>query len=202
MATHTVLSEPRQSRYHPTWFYVYYDGKTNDGRNCIAVIPNSLKGVIHRGTTFEDSQLKYDPELRASVLEMDFHEPPPGDPSLPPDQDSGWRDSDYRPELGDPEQLREVMNRLESLNGSHQPTQQPTPQQQQPQQSPAPQMDPSLQSLIDQACLAYAYASRRLGVVEKPRSMEAQKLITTCLIPWLRDRGVALTPDEERAMTL
>ncbi|MGA1640936.1 MAG: hypothetical protein ACO4AL_11360 [Steroidobacteraceae bacterium] len=198
MATHTVLSEPRQSRYHPNWFYVYYDAKTNDGRNCIAVIPNSLKGIVHRGTTFEDTQLKFDPELRASVLEMDFHEPPPGDPSLPPDQDSGWRDSDYRPaELGDPEQLREVMNRLESLHGSHQATQQQTPQQ-----PPTPQMDPALQTLVDQACLAYTYASRKLGVVEKPRSMEAQKLITTCLIPWLRDRGVALTPDEERAMTL
>jgi hypothetical protein len=196
MATRTVLSEPRQSRYHPTWHYVYYDAKTNDGRNCIAVIPNSLKGIVHRGTTFEDTQLKFDPELRASVLEMDFHEPPPGDPALPPDQDSGWRDSDYRPELGDPEQLREVMNRLESLNGSHQATQQQTPQ------PSAPQMDPALQTLVDQACLAYTYASRRLGVVEKPRSMEAQKLITTCLIPWLRDRGVALTPDEERAMTL
>lgn len=191
MATHTVLSEPRQSRYHPTWLYVYYDAKTNDGRNCIAVIPNSLKGVIHRGSTFEDSQLKYDPELRASVLEMDFHEPPPEGPALPV-QDSGWRDSDHRPDLAEPEHVRDVMNRLESLNGHQQQSTQPQP----------PQMDPALQTLVDQACLAYTYASRKLGVVEKPRSMEAQKLITTCLIPWLRDRGVALTPDEERAMTL
>lgn len=192
MATHTVLSEPRQSRYNPNWLYVYYDAKTTEGRNCIAVIPNSLKGVIHRGSTFEDSQLRYDPELRASVLEVDFHESPPGDPSLPPDRETGWRDGDHQAPLGNTADLKEVLTRLESL---------PSPLPQTPQ-APVPQMDPSLQHLIDQVCLAYSYASRRLGVVEKPRSMEAQKLVTTCLIPWLRDRGVALSEDEERAMSL
>lgn len=193
MATHTVLSNPRPSAYNTGWLYVYYDKQTPTGRNCIAIIPNSLRDVVRRGTTFEESQLEFNSELRASVLTVDFHEPPSDHPALPPERQTVWRDSDYHAPLCSTEDLQAVRQRLESLSNATQA--QPTT----PAIAP---MDPALQTLLDQVCHAYLYTCKRLGVVEKPRAMEAQKILVTCLIPYLKQCGIKLAEEDEKAMSL
>lgn len=185
MAPRIITSEPRPSIRHPKWHYCYFNAKTNSGRQCVAVIPNSLVGVVRRGYAFDDeTDLHWNDDLQASVLTVDFDTPPEGDPAQPPDKDTGWADPDTAASLGvaDPTVLRQFAAERGLI---------PEP----------PKLDASLEELLEQACMAYNYACRRIGVVEKPRAMEAQKLVTTCLIPWLKDRGVTLTQDEERAMT-
>jgi hypothetical protein len=61
-------------------------------------------------------------------------------------------------------------------------------------------IDVDLLMLLDQACAGFNYACRRIGTAEKPRAMEAQKILVTCMIPWLKQRGVTLGEDDEKAM--
>lgn len=62
-------------------------------------------------------------------------------------------------------------------------------------------IDLELLLILDQVCAAFNYASRRIGSVEKPRALEAQKLTVTAIIPWLKQRGIALNEDDEKAMS-
>lgn len=196
MATRQITSEPKPSIRHRGWYYAYYNSKAASGRNCIAVMPSSLVGHVHRGFVFNDeTQLQWSDELRASVLTLDFDGQEPTGPSLPPDREAGWKDSDAPATypICDPQLLKQMATQhgIPAQYNSNGNGRAPEP----------PRLDPSLEDLLEQACLAFTYACRRIGVVEKPRAMEAQKIATTCLIPYLKERGVTLTDEEEKAMT-
>jgi hypothetical protein len=62
-------------------------------------------------------------------------------------------------------------------------------------------IDVDLLMLLDQACAGFNYACKRIGTAEKPRAMEAQKILVTCMIPWLKERGVKLSEEEEKSMS-
>lgn len=185
MAPRIITSEPRPSIRHPKWHYCYYNAKNHRGTDCVAVIPNSLIGVVRRGFAFDDeTDLHWDDQLKASVLTVDFDGPASENPALPPKQDSGWGDPDTHDSIGlaEPETLRQVATRLGVT-------------------AEPPQLDPALENILEQLCLAYSFASKRLGCNERPRAMEIQKLLVTAAIPWLKDRGVKLTDEEEKAMS-
>lgn len=184
MAPRLITSSPRPSIRHHGWFYSYYNAKTARGTDCVAVFPKSLVSVIKPGFTFDDeTHLQWDEQLGASVLTVDFHTPPEGSPSLPPNQAAGWRDPDgVLTELAEPEALKATATRLGVI---------PEP----------PKLDHALEELLEQACMAFTYACRRIGVAEKPRAMEAQKIAVTCMIPWLKAKGVTLSDEEEKAMS-
>lgn len=185
MAPRLITSDPKPSIRHRNWFYCYYNQQTSRGSQCVAVIPGSLLGVVKRGYAFDDeTDLRWDEELRASVLTVDFDTPQVGDSPQPPEHEAGWGDPDGITALGvaKPEELRPVAARLGVV---------PEP----------PKLDTGLEELLEQACMAFTYACRRIGVAEKPRAMEAQKIATTCLIPWLKARGVTLSEEDEKAMT-
>lgn len=184
MAPRLVTTEPRLSLRHRGFYYVYYNAKTARGTDCVAVIPSSLLNVVHRGFAFDDEKdLHWNEDLRASVLTVDFDGPASDHPALPPVQDSGWGDHDAATAtaVSDPTALRQVAERLGVV-------------------SPPPKLDAGLEELLEQACMAFLYACKRIGVAEKPRAMEAQKIATTCLIPYLRARGVNLSEEDEKAM--
>lgn len=189
----TVISDPKPSVRCHGWDFVYYDRKTTRGTDCLALIPPSLRGVVKRGFTFQDESLHFDETLRSWVLSVDFDEPPTADPAQPSHSEAGWRDPDYPVEPADPIALQRMKQHLDAVMASTRP---------EPVTEPAkPTLDPSLAQLIEQVALAYNYTCRCIGVSERPRAMEAQKLATTALIPWLKSRGVALTEEEEKAMS-
>lgn len=185
MAPRLITSEPRPSIRHPKWHYCYYNQKTAAGRDCVVVIPNSLIGVVRRGFAFDDeTDLHWDDNLKATVLSVDFDAPASEHPSQPPNRDIGWADPDTADSIGtaDPAALRQFAAAQGLI---------PEP----------PTLDPALETILEQLCLAYSYASKRLGCNERPRAMEIQKLLVTAAIPWIKATGVKLSDDEERAMS-
>jgi len=54
--------------------------------------------------------------------------------------------------------------------------------------------------LIEQASRAFNLTCKLIGTAEKPRPMEAQKIVVTCMIPWLKERGVTLSEEDEKSM--
>ena len=203
MAVRIATSDPKPSTRTPDYDYFYFNKQTPAGGECAALIPHSLRGLVQRGFTFDDAALRWNPDLKASVLELDFDEPPVADPQLPADSDAGWGDPDALTALGaaDPAATRAVAERHGLIpNRGLRPA---TLRKRNAEARAAEHnLDLDLLLLLDQACSAFNYASKRIGVGEKPRAMEAQKLATTALIPWLKARGVALTDDEEKALSL
>lgn len=203
MAVRIATSDPKPSTRTPDYDYFYFNKQTPAGGECAALIPHSLRGIVKRGFTFDDRTLRYDAELKASVLELDFDEPPVADPQLPADSDAGWGDPDHLTALqaAEPQALTAVAERHGAIpNRGARPA---TLRKRNAEARAAEHnLEVDLLMLLDQVCSAFNYASKRIGVGEKPRAMEAQKLATTALIPWLKARGVALTDDEEKALSL
>lgn len=189
----TVISDPKPSVRCPGWDFVYYDVKTSRGTDCLALIPPSLRGVVKRGFSFRGEELHFDDALRSWVLSVDFDEPPTESPALPAHSQAGWRDPDYPSELSDPVALQHMKQHLDNVMAATRP---------EPTLEPAKAtLDPGLAALIEQVALAYNHTCRCIGVSERPRAMEAQKILVTCLIPWFKERGVALSGEEEKAMS-
>lgn len=185
MAPRIITSEPRVSTRNPKWYYCYYNDKSPSGTQCAVYVPNSLIGVVRRGFAFDDKvNIYFDEQLKGSVLTVDFDGAASPDSPVSPPKESGWADPDAHSSIGlaEPDTLRQVATRLGVT---------PEP----------PQLDPALENILEQLCLAYSFASKRLGCNERPRAMEIQKLLVTAAIPWLKDRGVKLTDDEEKAMS-
>jgi hypothetical protein len=202
MAVRTATSDPKPSikPEHAGFLYFYYNKRTQAGSECAALIPKSLQGIVKNGFIFDDAALAYDTTLKASVLQLDFDEPAVENPSLPPDE-QGWADHDHltAQHSAEPEALRDVAARSTTIpnRGSRPAT---SRKHNAAARAAEHNIDVDLLMLLDQACAGFNYACRRIGTAEKPRAMEAQKILVTCMIPWLKQRGVLLSDEDEKGM--
>lgn len=201
MAEHTVLSDPKPSGRNRGFFYIYYDKPTANGGHCVALIPPALRDLVRKGFVLNEHDLYWDEQQGASVLGLDFEQPPAGDPALPPDPEAGWSDHDHcaASAAADPALLAQLMTATIPRRSVHPATARKHAAEQRASEQ---NIDIDLLLLIEQVCAAFNYACKRIGVAEKPRAMEAQKLATTALIPWLKAKGVSLSEDDEKAMSL
>ncbi len=203
MAVRIATSDPKPSAKpnHHGFLYFYYNKKLSNGGECAALIPSSLQDIVKKGFTFDDNVLIYDTDLKASLLQLDFDEPAVADPSLPPGEE-GWSDHDHLTATGtaDPQALAEVAHRTAVIpNRGVRPA---TVRKRNAESRAAEHnLDVDLLMLLDQACAGFNYACKRIGTAEKPRALEAQKILVTCMIPWLKERGVKLSEEEEKVMS-
>lgn len=199
MAVRIATSDPKPSSRNPDYDFFYFNKKTAAGSECVALIPRSLRGIVKKGFVFDDAALRYDDEIKASLLELDFDEPPAGDPALPPGEE-GWADPDHLAALepADHQALVAVAERPVIPNRGLRPA--TVRKQNAAARAAEHNIDIDLLMLLDQACAGFNYACRRIGTAEKPRAMEAQKLVVTCMIPWLKQRGVNLDENDEKGM--
>lgn len=204
MAQRIATSDPKPSTRPQCrgYYYFYFNKRTDNGGECMALIPESIRDVVKKGVfRFDDSWLDYDENLQASVLKLDFDHAPLESPSLPP-REEGWSDPDYPTALesADPRVLAAVAQRQAVIpNRGLRPA--TVRKHNAAARAAEHNIDVDLLMLLDQVCAAFNYTSKRIGSVEKPRAMEVQKLATTALIPWLKQRGVALSEDEEKAIS-
>lgn len=202
MAVRTVTSDPKPSSRSSGFHFFYYNKRTTNGSECLALLPDALRDLVHKGFIFDDAALRFDDQLRASVLALDFDQAPAASPALPADPEAGWGDHDHLAanDAADPALLTQLVAAPVIPNRGVRPA---TARKQAAASRAAEQnIEVDLLLLIEQVCSAYNYACKRIGVVEKPRAMEAQKLAVTALIPWLKSRGVALSDDDTKAMSL
>ncbi len=204
MAVRIATSDPKPSVKpdHHGYYYFYFNKKLPNGGECAALIPESIRDIVKKGFTFDDSCLTYNTELKASVLQLDFDEQELADPALPP-REEGWSDPDHLAafEAADPHVMTAVAQRTAVIpNRGVRPA---TVRKRNAEARAAEHnIDVDLLMLLDQACAGFNYACKRIGTAEKPRAMEAQKILVTCMIPWLKERGVRLSEDEEKAMSI
>jgi len=203
MAVRIATSDPKPSikPHHHGFLYFYYNEKRANGGECAALIPSSLQNIVKKGFIFDNNALVFDNDLHASILQLDFDEPAAEYPSLPPEEE-GWSDHDHLTTTGaaDPQALAEVAHRTAVIpNRGVRPA---TVRKRNAESRAAEHnIDVDLLMLLDQACAGFNYACKRIGTAEKPRAMEAQKILVTCMIPWLKERGVKLSEEEEKAMS-
>jgi hypothetical protein len=203
MAVRIATSDPKPSTKpnHHGFLYFYYNKKLANGGECAALIPSSLQDIVKKGFTFDDNALAFDTDLKASLLQLDFDEPSVADPSLPPGEE-GWSDHDHLATTGaaDPQALAELAHRTAVIpNRGVRPA---TVRKRNAESRAAEHnIDVDLLMLLDQACAGFNYACKRIGTAEKPRALEAQKILVTCMIPWLKERGVKLSEEEEKSMS-
>lgn len=200
MAVRTVTTDPKPSQHHQGFDYFYFNKLTDKGTNCAAIIPPALRGIVRKGFIFDDAALRWDDTLRASVLELDFDQPPAGEPALPADLDTGWSDHDHltATATADPVVLRHLMPNTTIPNQGVTPA--TARKHDAASRAAEHNIDIDLLLLLDQVCAAFNYTRRRIGVSETPRAMEAQKLTVTALIPWLKAKGVNLSEEDEKTM--
>lgn len=203
MAVRIATSDPKPSTKpdHHGYFYFYFNKKLPNGGECAALIPDAIRDIVKKGFTFDDSCLAFNTELKASVLQLDFDEPELADPAFPP-REEGWSDPDHLAALesADPELMTAVAQRQAAIPGRGV---RPATVRKRNAEARAAEhnLDIDLLMLLDQVCAAFNYTSKRIGSVEKPRAMEAQKLTVTALIPWLKQRGIALSEEDEKSMS-
>jgi hypothetical protein len=210
MAVRIATSDPKPSTRpeHRDYDYFYFNKQTPSGGECAALVPHSLRGLVQRGFAFDDAALRYDETLRASVLELDFDRPAVPDPALPADPELGWGDPDHLTALEPTRPATAVAVAERPAAAAPAPLipnrgLRPATLRKQAAAARAAEhnLDVELLLILDQVCAAFNYASKRIGSVEKPRALEVQKLVVTSAIPWLKQRGIALSDDEEKAMT-
>jgi len=203
MAIRLVTSEPKPSTQNPGYHYFYFNKRTERGGECLALLHPALLGLIHKGFIFDDAAIRYDEALRSSVLELDFAEAP-ADPAQPADPETGWNDPDH---------LTAIFPAPATM-----PTEIPEPQQRTAAQVIAAAPDRGvrpatlrkrearasnegiplkLAQALDITARSYTYLATRIGVVEKPRAMEAKSLVITNLIPFFKESwDLELTEDQ------
>lgn len=192
MSIHTITSNPKSSHKIPGWFYSYFNKPTPTGGQCIAVFPSAISDIIKIGFQFDESSLRYDPALGASVLELDFHEPRQmEEPAIPPDPETGW---------GDPDSLCNttagVTSRVSNVS--------PLAARRQARAEGAQALPPALARIASDVCSCFAMQYRLIQPVvgEARRADVAQKLTAIACIPYYRAAGVELSEDDVEGMTL
>lgn len=191
---YTITSDPKPSRrINGGYHYSYYDRPTSSGGQCTVVFPSSIAGVIKKGFRFEESNVRFDATLGASVLELDFDEPPHmEEPALPPDPESGW---------GDPDDLL-----AGSTRGAARAPSAFSQRRRVEQQAVAAgeSLPPGLFQIAQEVarCFAVQYRMISTAVPDARRADIAQKLTAIACIPYYRSAGVAITEDDVKSMSL
>jgi hypothetical protein len=202
MAVRITTSDPKPSTKteHRGYYYFYFNKKLANGGECAALVPDSIRDIVKKGFVFDDSCLTFDTDLKASVLKLDFDEPELADPAIPA-REEGWSDPDHLAALesADPQAMTAVAHRAAVIpNRGVRPA---TVRKRNAEARAAEHnIDIDLLMLIEQASRAFNLTCKLIGTAEKPRPMEAQKIVVTCMIPWLKERGVTLSDTDEKAM--
>lgn len=204
MAIRRITSDPKPSVRHHGWFYSYYSKPTNNGGDCAAIFPPSIADIIKKGFAFDDSCIRFDEGLRASVLELDFDvdEAQPqdmGEPSLPPDPEAGWGDPDCppaSPPVGASEQPG-----CQRTNGVRPPA--VRKRQAEELAARGAQLPAGLMKIGMEVgrlfLMEYAMLS---SIPESNRALIAQKLAAISAIPFYRSAGVNLTEDDIQGISM
>jgi hypothetical protein len=180
-----LTSDPRHSARNSEFFYAYYNNthksiKTRKGGEPTVFIHRACATDLRAGFEFDEDQVVFDPDLGGSYLAVDYTEGTE-DPSIPSSED-GWKDPDP----------------ITAITATSQTFAKPSS----PRIPTGPLLDPTLAGLIEQVCRAYNYTSKLVGCIEKPRSMEVQKLTVTALIPFIKARGFELSEEEEKSIRI
>lgn len=225
---HTITSDARPSVRHQGWWYAYYDKASASGRACTVVFPGAVADLVKTGFQFDSSSVRWDDSLRASVLELDFHEPEGMDsPSLPPDPEAGWGDPDYpapAPAVAVPEAQPAAVgangnghnghgnhNDHSGHNGhnnhnGHAPMRPPAYRRHQAQQQAiaGAQLPAAYLKINLEVARSFQLQLSLIGssVSETRRADVAQKLCAIASIPYFRQVGIELTEDDIKNMTL
>jgi len=204
MAVRIATSDPKPSAKpdHHGYYYFYFNKKLPSGGECAALIPESIRDIVKKGFTFDDSCLTYNTELKASVLQLDFDEQELADPALPP-REEGWSDPDHLAalEAADPRLMTAVAQRPAVIpNRGVRPA---TIRKRNAEARAAEHNLPAgfLQRL-EYLIRAQRLVSTAIGVQERPRAMDSQKLVVTAWIDYTKSCGTQLTEEEERDMKL
>jgi len=207
MALRFVTTDPRPSNKSPDLFYVRYDDRTPAGTEKTFCFPKCLIGIIKKGWGFDDLILKdcWDDQIKASVLRLDFDgqvEPgtPHEHPQLPPDPEAGWSDPDHLTAfLPEPVPVQTPAQHSNVI-----PNRGVTPQTARKhaaaERAAICNMPASFLDRLETLCKGQLYIQKRLCITEKPRAMEAQKILMAAWIDWRKESGSVFTEDEEKAM--
>lgn len=203
MAVRIATSDPQPSAKCPGYWMFYFNKKTKNGSECVAVIPESLADIVRKNFVFDDDVLRWDSALGASVLSLDFDgEPSSPEPALPADPEAGW---------GDPDHLAAA---IPSPEPEPEPEPIPAavpPPAQIPNRGVRPQtarkhnaqvtgtaLPSALLRTIKDVCATYntAVALITPSTPDSFRYVTAQKLTAIASIPYYRQQGIALTEDD------
>ena len=194
MTVRQITSLPKPSVKHQGWDFVYFNRKTSNGGECVALIAPVLRDIVKPGFAFDESAVHWDDALKASVLQIDFDEQP-DEPSLPPED--GWGDPDRIPASANGHAMAAVLERA----GTRPPATRKREAQQLVgvgAQLPAPLLKISLEV---SRCFQMHYALLNPIVGEARRADVAQKLAATSCIPYFRQVGVELTDEDVKQLS-
>lgn len=200
MAPRIVTTDPAVSKKSSDYLYVRYNDRTAAGTEKTFCFPKALVGIIHKNWGFDDSILTWDEQIQSSVLRLDFDGSAAEDPQLPPDPEAGWSDPDHLtavlPQPVQPQTPGQYSNVI--------PNRGVTPQTARRHLAAARaaefNMPVSFLDRLETLCKGQLYIQKRLCITEKPRAMEAQKILMAAWIDWRKEAGSVFTEDEEKAM--
>lgn len=208
MSVRSITSHSKPSTKLPGYCYAYYNKRTRDGGESVAVFSPAIADLIKPGFTFDDSIIRYDESLKASVLELGFDEPPPqDDPAVPPDPEQGWGDPDYpspqpahnaqpaafpsRAGSRPPSTRKRVMAAVTEEN-----------RELRAREAALAPLPPALKTIATEVAQCFLYQYTMLGAVDANRRGDiAQKLTAIACIPYYRNVGVSLTEEDVKAMS-
>lgn len=189
MAVRTVTTSPKISNKNADYLYVRYNDKTANGTEKTFSFPKSLAGIIGRNFIFDDNALSFEEGI-GSVLRLDFNDPPAADPGLPPDPETGWADPDH---------LTAVLPAPPVI-----PNRGVSPATARKQSAAARAQEFNLPGdfleRLELLARAQRIVSSMIGVNEKPRPQDAQKLVVTAWIDYSRSRGLELSDEDEKML--
>lgn len=207
MAVHCLTSDPKPSHTHQGWWFAYYNKPTPRGGECTALLAPAAAEVIRRGFTFDDSCIRFDDALRASVLDVDFTGAPVlEEPSLPPDPETGWADPDYPAPTPTPQQAAQAVATAPapSTNG-HRPGVRPAAVRRREAEQLAvmgKRLPPGLAKTgMEVAQLLLMQRALLSDIPEPLRTQMAQKCCAIASIPYYRQQGIQLTEEDVQGMT-
>lgn len=205
MAIRLVTLEPKPSPRNPGYHYFYFNKKTDKGSECGALLHPALVGLVHKGFIFDDAALRYDEDLRSSVLELDFAEAP-ADPAQPADPETGWNDPDHLTAIFPtpatmpteiPEQQQQQRTAAQVIAAAPDRGVRPATLRKREARASNEGIPLKLAQALDITARSYTYLATRIGVVEKPRAMEAKSLVITNLIPFFKEDWLTTMTEDQ-----
>jgi hypothetical protein len=192
MATRIVTTDPKPSNKSPDFYYVRFNDRTPVGTEKTFSFSKSLAGIIRKNYAFDDSALKWQDPV-GWVLQLDFDGAPGADPQLPPDAETGWSDPDHLAAiLPEPVPQHAIPNRGVTPETAR--------RRLAAERAAEFNMPMDFLARVETLCKGQLYIQKRIGVSEKPRAQEAQKILMAAWIDWRKDSGAIFTEDEEKAM--
>jgi hypothetical protein len=193
MAVRLATSDPKPSTRTPDYDFFYFNKQTPAGTECVALLHRSLRGLVRKGFAFDDSALRFDADLKGSVLELDFDQSPLHDPALPPHPEAGWGDPDHLAALHPAEPEPHPVALAAATPSTHVPLipragLRPAAARRHAADSEETKIPVELLLSLEISARAYNYMATRIGVTSKPTCQEVRSLVITNLIPWLKEK--------------